>query len=413
MTELKTENTHISAKKFSAQLKEFLKKIHSKNQGFYSVPKDSETIKNINEFASEVKGKYENIVVLGIGGSALGTICLKQALTHSFKDPLPALFVIDNIDPVLINELEDVITLEKTLFIVVSKSGETMETMSQYYYFREKTDKKNLDPKNHFVFITSPSKGSLREIADQDKIQTFGIPENVGGRFSVLTPAGLLPTKLAGIDIEEIMEGAKDMCDKFLSEDHEENLPFQLAAIQYALEREGKNIHVLMPYSQKLIGFTDWYKQLLAESIGKKNNNEGKTVHVGITPVNAIGATDQHSQLQLYAEGPEDKLIMFLEVKNKGPEIKIPSYENNSLTFNKLIQAEKEATEESLTKNNRPNLTIKIDSVSERALGELFMLFEGATAFLGEFYNINAFDQPGVELSKKLTIEKIHGNPET
>ncbi len=432
MVELKTENSTVSAKKFSSHLSAYLNQIHNKDQGFYTAPRDSETVKEINEFASKIKGKYNHIVILGIGGSALGPICLKQSLTHSFTErvcdcvrarevndfpkiphSIPELFIIDNIDPILIKELEDVIKLEKTLFIVITKSGTTVETMSQYYYFRDKIDEAKLNARDHFVFITSHSKGKLREIATEEKITTFDIPEKIGGRFSVLTPVGLLPAKLIGIKIEEILEGANEMCDKFLSEDESRNIPFQLASIQYALEREGKNIHVLMPYAQKLSGFADWYKQLLAESIGKKIDNTKKIVHTGITPANALGATDQHSQLQLYNEGPNDKLIMFIEVENMGPEIPIPPIEAANLTFNKLIQIEKESTENSLTKNNRPNLTIKIDSVNERALGELFILFEGATAFLGEFYNINAFDQPGVELSKQLTKEKIHGNSQT
>jgi glucose-6-phosphate isomerase len=280
--------------------------------------------------------------------------------------------------------------------------------MSQYFYFRDKINKKKLDPKKHFVFITDPENGLLREIAKKEKIPSFEVPENVGGRFSVLTPVGLLPAALLGIKIEKMLAGACKMRDQFLSNNPKENLPFQLAKIQYDLAKKGKSINVMIPYSQKLFRLADWYRQLLAESIGKKFNNDGKVVNVGITPVNALGVTDQHSQLQLYNEGPNDKLFIFIEVEKLKPVLKIPSQLfNKNVTFNQLLQIEKDATASALTKNSRPNFTIKIDEINEENLGALFMLFEGATAFLGEMFNINTFDQPGVELSKKLTKEAL------
>jgi len=366
---------------------DYLPKIHARKQGFYDIL--DQDLSKIKAFKSE----HEHIVVLGIGGSSLGAICLQQSLTHLFKTP--KLHVIDNIDPIMIKELEDVIDPANTLFIVITKSGTTPEIMSQYEYFKAKA------PKENFVFITDPQNGKLREIANKEGIPTFDIPENVGGRFSVLSPVGLLPAHLLGIDIDKLIAGAKSMRKKFLSEDPKQNLPFQLASIQYQLN---KAITVLMPYAQKLIKLADWYRQLLAESIGKKSDNNGNIVNIGITPVNALGVTDQHSQSQLYNEGPNDKLLMFIEVANLGPELQIPG-ENYS--FNKLIQIEKEATAGSLTKNDRPNLTIKIDEINEETLGELFMLFEASIAFLGEFYNIDAFNQPGVELSKQLTKQML------
>ncbi len=370
----------------------YLKKIHAHKQGFYEILDDTEIINKINRFAKSIKGKYKHVVVLGIGGSALGAICLKQSLTHVFHGSIPQLYVIDNIDPILIKELEDVIDLNKTLFIVITKSGTTTETMSQYLYFRHATESHKLDPKKHFIFITDPQNGTLRQIADEEKFHSFTIPPNVGGRFSVLTAVGLLPAALMGINIKKILAGARMIREKFRNPNPAKNLPFQLAATQYQLAKKGKTINVLMPYSQKLISLADWYRQLLAESIGK-------TVNVGITPINALGVTDQHSQLQLYNDGPNDKLIMFIEVENHGPKITIPS---KNYTFNELVHAEKKATEDSLTKSKRANITIKIDKVNEENLGKLFMLFESSIAFLGEFFEINAFDQPGVELSKKL-----------
>lgn len=400
-------------------LSEYLEKIEARSQGFYKITDDEQTIKKIEDFAAKVEGKYKHIVVLGIGGSALGAICLQQSLKtfseNEGKGNSARLHIIDNIDPIFLTEVEEIIQYDKTLFLVITKSGSTPETLAQYFYFRKRCEEKNLIQKEHFVFITDPEKGLLRKIAEEENIPSFEIPENVGGRFSVLTPVGLLPAKLIGIDIGKILEGAKKSRDQFLSKDFSTNLSFQLATIQFLLNQKCKTINVLMPYSQKLIRLADWYRQLLAESIGKKFNNEGKEVFTGITPINALGVTDQHSQSQLYNEGPNDKLIIFIEVEKLGPELPIPNLKPEApevsflknISFNKLLQTEKQGTEMALTENNRPNITIKIDEVSPETLGELFMFLEASIAFLGEFFNINAFDQPGVELSKNLTKELL------
>ncbi len=430
-------NKHgLSTKNLKSQaklIKPYLKKIEARDQGFYRIIDDKKIIIEIENFAKKAEGKYDNIIVLGIGGSALGTICLQQSLKHLFennhKAPLskhvldcdrggvggfvPHLHIIDNIDPELISAINDIINYKKTLFIVVTKSGSTPETLAQYFYFRDKTDKAKLDAKKHFVFITDPKKGFLKEIGNKEKIPCFDVPENVGGRFSVLTAVGLLPAKLIGIDIKKLIKGAQKMRDLFLSENFEQNLPFQMATIQYLLSQKGKTINVLIPYSSRLIKFADWYRQLLAESIGKELNNKGEKVNIGITPINALGATDQHSQSQLYMEGPNDKLLIFIKIKKQGATIKVPSpldkgdlgdlsYLQN-LTFNTLLHTEMQGTIDALTKQDRPNITLEIDKVDEENLGTLFMLFEATTAFLGEFFDINAFDQPGVELSKILT----------
>lgn len=406
------QETNLRAKPIA----DFLKHIHARKQGFYKIIDDKKSVKKILKFAKSNKNKFSDIIILGIGGSALGATCLEQSLTHLFKKKSPCLHVLDNIDPTLLKELEDTIDYKKTLFIVITKSGTTPETLTQYFYFRNKTNKKKLDPKKHFIFITDPKEGFLRQLAKEEKIPSFEIPENVGGRFSVLTSVGLLPAALIGINIEELLAGARTMRDKFLSTNSNKNLPYQLASIQYSQYENGKTINVLIPYAQKLIRLADWYRQLLAESIGKRFDNNGKIVNVGITPVNALGVTDQHSQLQLYNEGPNNKLIIFLEIERLAPELLIPNiypqkselkFLNKKISFNKLLKIEKDATASSLTHNKRPNITIKIDRINEESLGELFMLFECSTAFLGEFFNINAYDQPGVELSKKLTKQAL------
>lgn len=398
-------------KKESAKIPQLLEKIKSRKQGFYEILDDLSTIKKIESFTKKIKGKYKFIVVLGIGGSALGTICLQQSLKHCFENELknsnsPRLYVLDNIDPVLISEIEDIIDYKKTLFIVITKSGTTPETLTQYFHFRSKLETalgKSKKINDHFIFVTDGKKGQLRQIANEEKITTFEIPENVGGRFSVLTSVGLLPAALIGIDIQKLVAGAKEMRKKFFSKNLTENLPYQIATIQYLLNKKGKFINVIMPYSQKLIRFADWYRQLLAESIGKKLNNKGQEIFAGITPINALGVTDQHSQLQLYNEGPNDKLIIFLE----------SSYANKKLatgTFAKLMQAELKGTQEALTKNQRPNITLHLPAIDAKNLGELLFLFQAATAFLGELFDINTYDQPGVELSKILTKKYLGKN---
>lgn len=393
MITLQTENLE-NFKSQSETLEKHLKSFLSKDREFLKVLDDDASIEKILAFAKENKKKYEHFVLVGIGGSALGAACLQQSLTHLFKNKL---HILDNVDPVLISELEDVIDYSKTLFLVISKSGNTIETLTTYDYFKEKCTEKGLKLSDHFVFVTNPNSGKLKTVAENESIKTFDVPEKMSGRFSSLAAVGLLPAALIGIDIKKIIEGAKEMREKALSKDPKVNLAFRLAEIQYSLFNKGKTINVLMPYSQKLKGLSDWYRQLLAESIGKKHNNEGKEVFTGITPITALGATDQHSQLQLYSEGPNDKLIIFIELEK---------YEKDS-PFEKLIKAEIKGTIQALTKNGRPNIKVQVDSISEKSLGELIILFEMSVAFLGEFFQINAFNQPGVELSKKITKELL------
>ncbi len=375
-------------------LPDYLKKIHDRKQGFYRVIDDSSALENIKKYAASVSGKFKSVVVLGIGGSALGALTLRDALCSS-KNPV-RMHVLDNIDPSFIQEVEDAVDYETTLFIVISKSGGTVETLSQYRYFKSKGAK-------HFVFVTDPIVGELRKIANAEKIQTFPVPPDVGGRFSVLTAVGLLPAALLGINIDELLKGAREMRDYFLKPDFEKNMPFQLAAMQYLLWQKGKSMNVMMPYSQRLFRFSDWFRQLLAESTGKEKKQGHKTLNVGITPINALGVTDQHSQLQLYSDGPNDKFFIFLKLKNPGPRLQIPG----SVTFTELMHAEMAGTVEALTQCNRPNIVIDVDDIDAKTLGALFMLFQGATAFLGEFFGVDAFNQPGVELSKKLAREAL------
>ena len=379
------------------KLADFLDSFETRGQGFPRLPKAKAALLEVKHLAEKMKGKFENIVVLGIGGSSLGITCVRDALLGPYYNfhASPGLFVLDNLD--LVEEVEKVIDLDKSLFIVISKSGRTPETMGQYFYFRDKVSKEN------FVFITDPEGGELRAIGEKNEIPMLDIPQNVGGRFSVLTAVGLFPAALLGIDVEALLDGAGEMASSFYQTDFDLNLPFQLAAAQYLLEwKHGISMTVMMPYSTRLWTLADWYRQLLAESIGK----DGK----GITPIRALGVTDQHSQLQLYNEGPTDKLFTLIEVENEKSS-RIPKVENEAMSylsgvsFHELMNVEKKATEQALAQYKKPVANIVIPEVNARELGKLFMFFEASIAFLGEFYNIDAFNQPGVELSKNLTKE--------
>lgn len=373
----------------------FLDQFHARGQDFPKLPKLPGVVLAVKQVAERFKGRYRNIVVLGIGGSALGPHCLRDTLKGPYWNlhGEPRLFVLDNLD--LVAEFEKVANLEESLFLVITKSGTTPETMAQYFYFKDKVSKEQ------FVFITDPEEGALRAIGKSMDIPCLDIPKAVGGRFSVLTPVGLLPAALLGIDIERLLEGAESMRQSFYETEFELNLPFQLATIQYLLDwQHGIPMTVMMPYSTHLWTLADWYRQLLAESIGK----DGK----GLTPIQALGVTDQHSQVQLYNEGPTDKLFIFIEVKEAAsptiPTVTTPGLEYLSgVNFHTLMNVEKKATEQAITDYKKPNLTIELERIDEYSLGQLFMLFEASIAFLGEYYSIDAFNQPGVELGKKLT----------
>jgi glucose-6-phosphate isomerase len=396
--------TNLELETISTKFTEIYELAKSRQQGFWDLP--DQNIDSILEFAKKTQGKFTDIVILGIGGSMLGPICLLGGFEKQTVGKNPKVHCLDNIDSDQISLVESQINLEKTLFLVQTKSGTTPETLAQYFYFRSLAEKNNLDIKEHFVFITDPEVGYLRQVAIRENITSFAIPANVGGRFSVLSPVGLVIGALYGLDIIKILTGAKNsLSEKALKSS------FDLACIQYLLSQKGKSINVLMPYSSRLRLLANWYTQLLSESIGKEYNLKGQIVNTGITPLPALGATDQHSQLQLFKEGVNDKLLIFINVLNKENSVLIgqnlpDAFDYlNGKTFDDLLQAEFKGTVQSLTESSRPNVTLEIEKLDETSLGEIFMFFQISVAFLGELLEINTFDQPGVERSKVLTRE--------
>jgi len=393
--------------------------------GFPSLPEDAALRDALRADALASRAEIDDVVLCGIGGSALGPNMLRSALCPPRWNELgrearggwPRLHVMDNVDPVTMGALFDRIDLTRSRVLVISKSGGTAETMSQYLVVREKLEALGAEwPKKVLRFITDPEKGVLRAIAKTDGIVTYDIPPDVGGRFSVLSAVGLAPAAFIGIDIEALCAGAAAMRVRCESSDLGRNPAGVFAVLQQRHDRQnGRSIHVLMPYADALRDAAAWFVQLWAESLGKVLPGGG---HVGPTPLPALGATDQHAQVQNFMEGPHDKTVTFIAVESLDRDITIPALHTNfpelaylgGATIGALLDAERRATAGALASNGRPNGVLHIARVDEHHLGELIMLFEFATAFAGALYGIDAYDQPGVELGKHFTYG-IFGRP--
>lgn len=372
----------------------------------------------LRRFADGVGQAFADVVVLGIGGSALGTIALRSALRSPEWNALsdeersffPRLHVLENVDPSTMAALLERLDLARALFIVISKSGGTAETMAQYLIVRERLTEQLGDAQlQHLVFITDPKKGALRRLAEDEGRVTFEIPPNVGGRFSVLSPVGLFPLALAGADINALLAGAADMAVRCQGDDLATNPAGVYAMLQWMADTElGCHNHVLMPYADALREFSAWFVQLWAESLGKKRS-DGQSV--GPTPMAALGTTDQHSQVQLFMEGPRDKTVSFISVGDLGVDITIPKLHADipelaylgGHSLKELLDAERLATASALARRGRPNMTIEIDRIDAWHLGGLIMLLECATVYAAGLYGIDPLNQPGVELGKQLT----------
>ena len=374
-------------------------------------------------WAQARRGRYDDVVVLGIGGSALGAVALRTALlprdwnarSAAQRGGRPRLHVLDNVDPRSVRGVLEQVALDRTLFLVISKSGSTAETMSQYLLVRERVVAAGVAPSEAFAFVTDPEKGVLREVGAAEGIPLFDVPPNVGGRFSVLSPVGTLPAALLGLDVDGLVAGATAMRDRCATGTFRENPALAFALLQWRAHQEaGQGMHVLMPYSDAYRDLAPWFVQLWAESLGKRT--AGGT-HVGPTPIVAVGATDQHAQVQLFMEGPIDKTVTFLDVEEpEGGELRIPADGPPALRylgghgFHELLRAEGRATAGALATQGRPTMTLRVTRADAWHLGGLFMLFELATIYAGQLYGIDPLDQPGVELGKQLTYYQF-GHP--
>lgn len=378
----------------------------------------------------KAKAKCDNLVVLGIGGSALGNIALQTALNpymynldEKLRDRNPRLFIFDNVDPSQLSSFLNSLGsgLKRTVFNVISKSGRTAETAAQFLLIKEKLKAKC--PKeplaDHLVITTGferdkkrKPESTLYKIAKAEKLKPLEVPKDVGGRFTVLSAVGLFSAAMCGIDVDELLAGARDMHKRVSRKDFKKNPAAINAAINYHYFKHGKRNSVMMPYAYALKDMADWYRQLWAESLGKKLDLDQHEVAIGPTPVKALGVTDQHSQVQLYREGPNDKLFTFLEVKNVqgdltiGPAPRCASELDylSKKKMSRLLNNEKKATEYALTKDQRPNLTVLFDRMNAHTIGQFIYLFEVTTSFAGALFNIDTYNQPAVELGKEATF---------
>ena len=409
-----------------AALDAFRKRVDSGEIGFPNLPDDRTTVRAISEFAADMGGEVDDVLVVGIGGSALGAYALDVAMRGPHpvqtavgkskgksREPRPRLVVLDNVDPGFIVAALERVNPKRALACVIAKSGSTAETLSTFLIVREWLEKGlGKRARSRIVAVTDAHKGDLLAIAKQEQYPLFFVPGNVGGRFSVFTPVGLVPAALIGLDIGKLMAGATDANLLAWSRDFDHNLALSSATVHHALNtRRAKPIEIVYAYSSYLWGAAFWYRQLWAESLGKRVNRKGEVVETGQTPVAALGVTDQHSQSQLYMEGPRDKMVTFWTVEKPRADVKIPrdfrSFDScgylGGKKMSELFQAEMRATEAALTEAGRPNCRWTLPRVDEYSIGAFFQTLEFQTAFAGELYGVDAFDQPGVELGKKLT----------
>lgn len=387
---------------------------------FFDLPGKPDGLAASLALAAKLTGKCDDLVVLGIGGSALGTSAIHAALNSPHynylgknnRRSLPRLWVLDNVDPEKLKSQLALLNPKKTLVNVISKSGTTAETSAQFLWIRQWLIK-HLGKKwaSRVVITTDPSKGLLRQIVRDEGLVSLEVPAGVGGRFSVLTPVGLFPLAMCGVDVKSLMQGAGAVRELTINENPWRNPARLYGLLQYLLYQKGYRINVMMPYSDALYPMADWFRQLWAESLGKRIDNKGATVETGPTPVKALGATDQHSQVQLYVEGPRDKSVTFLRVDKFRTDEKIPkAYPKiadlaylGGHTFGQLLNYEGRATAMALAKNGRPNCAFTFPEINAHTVGQFVFLMETATAFAGGLFNIDPMDQPGVEQGKRYT----------
>ena len=395
--------------------------LHGEPALFMNLPyQESELIKKLSSIGERTKSRFDTVVAIGIGGSYLGNKVLFEALRHPYynedsrvRNGYPRLFFAgNNLDPSHLKGLLDVIDLKKTKFIVISKSGGTTEPSAAFLVVADQLKKSNLTLKDHVIAVTDPDKGILRTIVNQNQMESFNVPHGIGGRFSVLSEVGLITAAMTGVPIQELLDGAKSMDQACQIPDVEKNPALMYAVFCTILyKKKGKNISVIMPYSNSLKSLGEWYVQLLAESLGKEKNKAGEVVYEGRTPIPAVGTTDMHAQTQQHREGANIRLLTFIRIKDfKDSEIIIPDQfrehaklaQLSGKSMSQALHAALDANAESLREAHRASITIEMPVLNAYHLGELLYFFEMATAFEGELLGVNAYDQPGVESYKKI-----------
>lgn len=375
--------------------------------GWLSLPESNLT--TIKAMGDWLKG-YDSIVQVGIGGSSLGSLMLNQAILGDYFNDLenhPKFYVADNPDPVKMISIWNKIKKGSVALVGVSKSGNTVETTAQFLWFREKMKTLDFvrgDVDNNILVITDPNDGMFRDFSKECSCKVIDLPSSVGGRYSVLSSAGLVTAHAMGINIDNLLFGAEKMSKFLFSSDCDLNPACILAKLNCFHEKSGRHISVMMPYSSKMLFFTEWFAQLWGESLGKERK--------GTTPLRSIGATDQHSQLQLYLDGPEDKFFTIITIKKRDEEIFIPSTDIkafsslsylNSMEIGEMLKLEAISTVAALIKSERPVVLIELERLDEKTLGALIFFYQFLTALTGKMKDINPFNQPSVEQGKRYT----------
>lgn len=373
--------------------------------GYYHLPEQD--ISSINDYVNTIDASITQIVVIGIGGSSLGTKAIYNFLkpVNTFKRKL---YFLETTDPVGIADILQTIEFQKTKFLVTSKSGTTIETISIYKYLYAI----HPDPSS-YVFITDPD-SPLESYAKEIHAEYMHLPHDVGGRFSVLSTVGLLPLALCGIDIQMLLDGAKKVKDSFFEKGYMQETLLK-KAVYYAKNHSEFNINCLFAYSETLKYFSEWYVQLWGESLGKQQRHSA--FHVGLTPIGLIGPKDQHSFLQLLADGTRDKSVTFIKIENfedtlSIPNISLPHLESldmlNGITFSDLINLQCDSVIESLmNEKNIPIDTLTLSNIDSFSIGSLIYYYELLTSLVGELMDVNTYDQPGVEAGKIILKQKL------
>jgi glucose-6-phosphate isomerase len=409
------------AAKVSQEVRRIWSEYEGGEQRWMGLPDDTALADEIQTFAQEAIAQYDDFVLVGIGGSSLGAIATVQALAHPFRNALPKsdrsgprMFVLDNPDPEKVAATLSTIDLDRTLVNVVTKSGQTAETMANFLIIKEALGQAvgRERARSQIVATTDPTEGLLRQLADQEGYRTFPVPPGVDGRQTVLSAVGMLPAAMCGIDIHGLLRGAAAMREASRPDELRRNPGALLAAIAYLADSEkGKSILVMMPYADALFGIADWFRQLWAESLGKRLSTTGEEVFAGQTPIKSLGAIDQHSQIQLYTEGPNDKLICLTAIERYREQVTVQSTPESlpdldylsGAELGTLLDRERLATAWALAKAQRPNVTITAPTIDAGIVGEFFFMHEFQTVVGGGLYGVNPFGQPGVEAGKNAT----------
>tara|TARA_Y100000780_G_C13696127_1_gene423433 strand:+ start:183909 stop:185168 length:1260 start_codon:yes stop_codon:yes gene_type:complete len=409
--ETKLDSSWSEPSKIQENWKRFLQTIDDPKTGFFHITHKEELLNSCVEIFEKFQSR-KNFIQVGIGGSSLGPEMLVSALGDGQK----RFEFINNIDPDHISRQLTHLKPAECLFYFVSKSGSTAEMSAGMAIITNWLNEHGFTEKdyaNFFVFATDPIQSHLLDLGKKWNVTCLEVPSNVGGRFSVLTPVGFLPALFAGIDPSELLRGANDSKKELLHTTLSENKLIKAANFIMALKDEGVVQTVLMPYSSRLRDLSFWFVQLWAESLGKKLKEGGET---GLTPIPSYGATDQHSQVQLFMEGPRDKALIFVEVEKFEKDFSLKTdIDSPSLvklapySLSQLMKAEFQGTLKAMEKNERPYIKLSLSTLDAYNLGQIILFLECLTVLTGRMLGINPFDQPGVEAGKVFAFQWLEG----